>query len=349
MSRYEAAHKNIKGPRDDRPTALQIVKDEGMENKLKGKVIVITGTSSGIGVETARALVTTGATLYLTARDLTKTKEALGDILGSGRAELVQMDLTSLDSVRAAAKSILEKSNNQVNILINNAGVMAVSDRELTKDGHEMQFGTNHLAHFLLFQLLKPALLASSTPELHSRVVNVTSSGHRFQSINDSDNYDFQKGGYNPWGAYGQSKTANIYMANEIDRRYGSKGLHALSAHPGSIVTPLQRHLPPGVMEQVSSEERRLFKSPEQGAATTVWAAIGKEWENRGGRYLEDCCEPSLCEDLSDRMAVGYAAHAYDPEREARLWKDSLKLVGLQDDSCESKALMINGISYYSL
>lgn len=163
MSRYAEAHSTPSGPGDARPTALQIIRDEGAEGKLAGKVIVITGTSSGIGIETARALKLTGAKLFLTARNLAKAKIALGNIIEPGRVELVEMDNTSLDSVRSAAKTIIEKSINQVNILVNNAGIMALQKLEYTKDGFEMQFGVNHLAHFLFFELLKPALLESLT------------------------------------------------------------------------------------------------------------------------------------------------------------------------------------------
>lgn len=333
MSSYAAAHLNRQGPGDARPTALQIIQDEHLVNKLRGKVMVITGTSSGIGIETARALSATGATLFLTARDTNKAQIALGEILEPGRVSLVEMDNTSFDSVRSAAALILTNSSDQVNILINNAGVMAIADRQLTKDGHEMQFGTNHLAHFLLFQLLRPALLASSTPEFHSRVVNVASSGHRLHGINDNDNYNFQKGGYNPWVAYAQSKTANIYMANEIDRRYGDKGLHATSLHPGAIETSLGKHMDSKLVEQFKQNPELLkkLKSPQQGAATTVIAAIGSDWENKGGKYLDDCAETQLGVDDGDVEGYGYVSHTFDPEKEARLWRDSLKIVGLED------------------
>jgi len=271
---------------DTRPTSLQIIKDENLEGKLQGKVIVITGTSSGIGIETAKALATTGATLFLIARSLKKAQDALASII-SPNITLVEMDNTSFDSVRTASFTILQKSNNQVNILINNAGIMAVPTLELTKDGHESQFATNHLSHFLLFQLLKPALLASASPDFHSRVVNVASSGHRIHEIMDSDNYDFQKGGYDTWVAYGQSKLANVYMANEIDRRYGSKGLHATSLNTRGIDTGLKKHIDPVLIQHfyANEEKTKKLKSPEQGAATTVLAAVGKEWENNGGRY----------------------------------------------------------------
>ncbi|KAH8787920.1 hypothetical protein F5883DRAFT_531107 [Diaporthe sp. PMI_573] len=335
MSRYAEAHANLAGPGDARPTALQIIKDEGVEGKLAGKVIVITGTSSGIGIETARALSLTGARLFLTARNLEKAKTALGSILGSGRAELVEMDNTSLSSVRGAAETILQRSNNQVNILINNAGIMAVPKLEYTKDGIEMQFGVNHLSHFLFFQLLKPALLASTSPKLSSRVVSLSSSAHNIAPINESGNYSFEKGGYNEWVSYGQSKTANIYTANEIERRYGPRGLHATSVHPGVILTGLMQHVDPALIQEKEKDEgaMKALKSPEQGAATTVWAAIGQEWENKGGEFLADCARTSPAGTEGDvTTREGYAAHAYNPKEEARLWRDSLKLVGLQDD-----------------
>ncbi|KAG8156879.1 hypothetical protein KVR01_013292 [Diaporthe batatas] len=342
MSRYAEAHKpeNITGPGDGRPTALQVLKDEGAEGKLAGKVIVITGTSSGIGIETARVLKLTGARLFLTARNLDKAKTALGDVLEPGRAELVEMDNTSLASVRAAAADVLSRSGGQVNILINNAGIMAVPTLQHTKDGFEMQFGVNHLSHFLFFNLLRPALLASATPAFSSRVVNLSSSGHNVSpAMTETGDYNFEKAGasgYNQWVAYGQSKTANIHMANEIERRYGSRGLHANSLHPGVIFTNLMQFMDPAQLVEMgkSDEARRMMKSVEQGAATTVWAAIGKEWEGKGGEFLADVgrtgpADVSIPEPMT---RGGYASYAYNPEAEAKLWKDSLKMVGLEDD-----------------
>ncbi|KAM0253374.1 hypothetical protein ACHAQJ_007269 [Trichoderma viride] len=335
MSRYAEAHVSPKGPGDARPTALQIIKDEGVAGTLKGKVIVVTGVSSGLGVETVRALSTTGASFYLTARDLTKAKSALGDILEPSRMKLVEMDQNSFKSVRAAAKTILTDTN-KISILINNAGIMAIPDLQLTEDGHELQFGVNHLSHFLFFQLLKPALLAGSTPEFASRVVNVSSSSHRGSGLLASDNYDFQKGDYNKWIAYGQSKTANVNMANEIERRYGARGLHALSLHPGAISTGLMRHVSEeetqAMIAQIGPEILQTMKSPEQGAATQVWAAIGKEWEGKGGKYLADVAEAKPGPDDGDMASPLTASHTYNAAEEARLWKDSLKIVGLEDD-----------------
>lgn len=335
MSRYAEAHVSTTGPGDARPTALQIVKDEGMTDKLKGKVIVVTGVSSGLGIETVRALATTGASFYLTARDLTKAKNALGDIFEPSRMKLVEMDQTSFKSVRAAAKTILADTD-KISILVNNAGIMAISDLQLTEDGHELQFGVNHLSHFLFFQLLKPALLAGSTPAFASRVINVSSASHRFHGLLDSDNYNFQKGGYDKWVSYAQSKTANVYMANELERRYGARGLHGLSVHPGGIATGLMRHIPEeetkALMEQHGEALLKTMKSPEQGAATQVWAAIGKEWEGKGGKYLADVAEAKPGPDDRDMTASTTVSYTYNAAEEARLWRDSLKIVGLEDD-----------------
>lgn len=216
------------------------------------------------------------------------------------------MDLGSFASIRAAAATILSATQNQVNILINNAGIMGVQEFQVTEDGHEIQFATNYLSHFLLFQLLKPALLASVTPECHSRVV-VSSAAHRVYTLSDSEHYTFHKGGYDHEFAYANSKLAGVYMANEIDRRYGSKGLYATSLHPGGINTDISRFMSPEFVEGLMRNEHmvRILKSLEQGAATTVIAAVGKEWENRGGRYLEDCEEARQGEDDHQVFGVG--------------------------------------------
>ncbi|KAL6717294.1 hypothetical protein ACLMJK_005209 [Lecanora helva] len=329
-SRYVSVHQNPKGPGDSRPTAIDIVKDEGLQGKLVDKVALITGCSSGLGIETARALNVTGMKLFLGVRDIGKGQAALSDILEPGRVQLLKMDLNSLDSMRATAAEFLEKSKT-LNILINNAGIMATPQGK-TADGFELQFGTCHLAHFLLFQLLKPTLLASSTPGCNSRVVSLSSSGHRAGGIR-VDDYNFEKGDYTPWAGYGQAKTANIYFANEVDRRYGPQGLHGLSVMPGGIMTGLQTHVPDAVKDRWSSDEtmKNYMKSPEQGAATTVYAALSRDWEGKGGKYLEDCAEAELCQ-ASGSTSGGYAPHAYDEQAEKRLWIDSLRFVGIGDD-----------------
>ncbi|KAJ4152136.1 hypothetical protein NW765_017645 [Fusarium oxysporum] len=282
-ARHAEACANPDGPGDARPTAIQMVKDEGANGRLVG-------------------------------------------ILKPGEIELVEMNNTSLSSVRAAAKAILQKSDNRVNILVNNAGIMALPKLEYTKDRLEMQLGVNHLPYFLLFELLKPALLASASPGFSSRVVNLSSSAHHVASSSESGNYNFEKTEYNQWVAYWQSRTANIHMANEIERRYGSRGLHANSVHPGIISTPLMVHMDEVVLAAMQTDPRipKMMKSPEQGAATTVWAAIGKEWENKGGEYLAECWKTVRGNDKHEIVGEGFAGHAYVPENEARLWEDSL-------------------------
>ncbi|KAJ6149275.1 short-chain dehydrogenase [Penicillium samsonianum] len=326
-SKYAKVHQSPNGPGDARPTALQIVKDAGREDTLVGKAIMITGCSSGLGIETARALFHTGATLYLTARDLEKAKSTLGDIVGSPRVHLLHLDLNSLKSVRACAEEFLTRFNT-LNILIANAGVMACPEGR-TADGLETQFGTNHVAHFLLFDLLKPRLLSSSTPAFNSRVVIVASSAHRVSSVH-FDNLTLE-GEYEPWKAYGQSKTANIWTANEIERRYGAHGLHAFSLHPGAIQTDLLRHVSNEQKADWDKDEFLMsyWKSPEQGAATSVWGAVSRELEGTGGKYLDDC-QIALPADPSQQQGPGYAAWAYSPEMEAKLWARTLDMLNEQ-------------------
>lgn len=336
MSQSAAAPADTRNMENALPTALQVIHKEALEDKLVGKVIVITGATSGIGLETARALSITGATLVLTARDLKKAEVALHGILEADRVSLVEMDLSSLASVRTAAAKILASVRNQVNILINNAGVMGFEKRTLTKDGYEMTFATNHLGHFLFFELLKPALLGSASPSFHSRVVNVASCAHRATSLHASDNYNFEKEekDYEYLQAYAQSKLANIYMSNEIDRRYGDKGLHATSVHPGAIMTNISRNMSSESMAQIMENKDILsmLKNPEEGAATTVIAAVGAKWENKGGKYLENCDEADRGPDDDSIFGSGWVRQTYDRENESRLWKDSLKMVDLEDD-----------------
>ncbi|KAF1851903.1 short chain dehydrogenase [Cucurbitaria berberidis CBS 394.84] len=333
MSRYAETHKNPQGPGDARPTALQIVRDNDLIGKLEGKVALVTGTSSGIGMETARALKATGMRVFGAVRNIAKATEALKDDLEPGHLELVQLDMNSLDSVRACAKELLSKTD-KLHIFVANAGIMMTPEGK-TADGFELQFGTNHLAHFLLFQLLKPTLLASASQDFASRVIALSSVGHRGGEI-QFDNINFQNA-YDPMAAYAQSKLAAVYMANEIERRYGSQNLHAWSVMPGGIWTGLQANLPQGVkdMWKGDAEFQKAWKSTEQGAATTVWAALEKELEGKGGKYLEDVSiagpAPPPTGSPADMGYPGYAAYAYDGEKEGRLWKVSCEMVGVED------------------
>ncbi|KAL1304311.1 hypothetical protein AAFC00_000714 [Neodothiora populina] len=321
------------------PTALEIVKDAGVLNGLKGKVVIITGATSGIGIETARALHATGAKIYLAVRNLEKGAAVIKDIQsnpgssGEGELVLLKLDTASLASVRSAAKEFLSKEKT-LNILVNNAGIMACP-YTLTDDGLESQIATNHFGHFLFFQLLKDTMLSSSSASFQSRVIDVASSGHALCQIN-FDDIHFKKGDYNTWNAYGQSKLANIYMASSIERHYGAKGLHAFSLHPGVILTTgIASNMDPAQAHLISLSEEsfgNLLITAEQGAATTVWAAVSPDLEGRGGTYLADVGEASPREPGENQGGPGYAPYAYDEELEEKLWKLSYETVGVPEE-----------------
>ncbi|KAI1092658.1 short-chain dehydrogenase [Rostrohypoxylon terebratum] len=320
----------INGPGDSRPTGQQIIEDEGLIGGMSDKIVLITGVSSGMGPETVRALASTGATIFATARNLDKARQALGPaLLQTGRVHLLFMDQTDLSSVRACAGEFRQKSGGKLNILINNAGVMKAPEGR-TKDCFELQFGTNHLSHFLLFYLLRDILLASSTPRFHSRVVNVSSVGHRHGRVR-FDNLNFE-GEYDGWGAYGQSKTANIYMATQIERLYGPQGLHGLSLSPGSFSSPNLQKFCQDEQAAAEVDERmsRYFTNVQQGCATSVYAAVSKDLEGRGGLYLEGASVAGPVTGDYDRVEYGYGEWAFDREQEERLWEVSKKLVGVE-------------------
>ncbi|KAK5137117.1 hypothetical protein LTR08_001126 [Meristemomyces frigidus] len=332
---YADAHSSPQGPGDARPTALQIILDNNLVGKLTDQTILVTGGTDGLGLEPVRQLAKTGAHVFFTARNATKAEKIIHDILEEAKVdemlkgtkvEWVEVDNASLESVKKGAEDFLRRSD-QLNVLVCNAGI-SQTPHAVTKDGYEKQFAVNHLAHFLLFNLLRPLLLRSSTPSLNSRVVCVSSVAHGFSTV-QLGNYNLDKppqeqydpmceleGDYNPMILYGQSKTANIWFANEIDRRYGGKGLHGLSIHPGTIVTA----------------GWKIFKSVEQGAATQVLAAVGKDYEGKDGMYLDDC---GVGQPIPDDVQIGisgYRPWAYNPDGERRLWKDSLDMVGVKDD-----------------
>lgn len=339
---YAERHKDLQGPGDARPTAEQIIHDQRLAGALPGHVILITGCTSGIGIETARALNLTGAKIYITARNLVKGKQVATELSTdpSRPVQVLEMSLDSFTSIRAAAAEFLQKEK-RLNILINNAGIMACP-QGVTKDGFELQFGTNHLGHFLLFHLLKPALLAAATPTSPSRIITVSSSAHRNCSALPFDDVDFSKSPYNPWIAYARSKLANIYFSNELSRRYAAQNVLSLSLHPGSISTSLQQHVEGSeIFESAKQnpEYARQEKSLRQGAATTVWAAVGKEWVgSRGGVYLEDVGEAEAASKEGPAWRVGFGSAAFKPADERRLWEVSCWLCGLKEDAPDSIA-----------
>ncbi|CAF1351401.1 unnamed protein product [Adineta ricciae] len=304
-------------------TALEIVK--GLSAKLDDKIVLITGATSGIGIETARALASANAHVIITARDMKKGAQVVEDIkktTNNNKVEVMEMDLTSLESVRNFVKQFQARKL-PINILICNAGIMACPYTK-TIDGFESQFGVNHLAHFLLTTSLIPELKAGNP----SRVVVVSSLANKRGGIHWED-VNWEKS-YDKWLAYAQSKTANILFAKQLNKLYESQGIKAYALHPGGIMTNLQKDVPLEEQRAMGwyKEDGSLldgFKNIEQGASTSVYAALAPELENHGGEYLEDCAI-SKGVNTTERF-LGMAPHATDMEAAERLWKLSEQMV----------------------
>jgi NAD(P)-dependent dehydrogenase (short-subunit alcohol dehydrogenase family) len=300
-------------------TASEVV--EGID--LSGKSAVVTGASGGLGAETARALASRGARVTLTARDVGKASKVADEIkasTGNASVEVMELHLDRPASVREFARAFREERD-RLDLLINNAGIMACP-LERTEEGWELQFATNHLGHFLLAGLLAP-LLGSG-----ARVVSVSSRGHRFSPVVFEDIH-FESRPYDKWEAYGQSKTANVLFAVELDRRLRGRGVRAFGLHPGAIMTELGRHLSPEDIQELQSRAPSgnfVWKQVPAGAATSVWAATAPELEGQGGIYLEDChvARPRR----SEADDEGYEPWAVDPEAAAQLWRVSEETVG---------------------
>lgn len=294
---------------------------------LKGKRVLITGVSAGLGVETARILVAHGADVTGTARNLRKAEKNTQGILdaveaGSGGFEMVQLDLADLNNIRACADRLVSQGQ-PFDIVIANAGVMA-TPQGATADGIELQFGTNYLGHF--------ALLTGITPLLHkgSRVVILSSAAHHIADI-DLEDINFERTPYDRWLAYGRSKTACALLAVEFDRRYSPQGIRAVAVHPGGIQTELQRHYPAeeeaalvasiNAANAAAGQPPFRYKTIRQGAATSVWAAVVADADEVGGRYCEDCHIAEI--DDSDGIHGGVRSYASSPERARELWGKS--------------------------
>ncbi|KAL7931812.1 hypothetical protein V8C35DRAFT_103401 [Trichoderma chlorosporum] len=332
MSRYADVHAwdKINGPGDGRPTAEQVIKDTGKKD-LKGQVIIITGVSSGIGGASAVALAATGATLYLAGRSNAKAKAALPTIAELPNVHFLELDLASNASIKAFAAEFLKQSGGKLNVLLNNAGGV-LAERKVTVDGFEQQLAINHLGSFLLFALLKDALIASASASNPSRVVNVTSYGHRNGAI-QWDDINLEKD-YNAGTAYSQAKTASIYTATEIDRRYGAQNLTAWSVHPGAIIESAflsnSGWSPETIEVLVGAWPSKVMKNTTQGAATQVWAAVSDDVLAAKGKYLEDCTVALPKEETDSPEWRGYADHAYNETDAKRLWEVSEKLLGIK-------------------
>ena len=299
---------------------------------LTGKHAIVTGGYSGIGLETVRALASAGARVTIGVRDAARgeaTAQELNAELRDTKIQAAELDLGSLASVRRFAQTYLKTlpaENAVLNILVNNAAVMACPF-EHTQDGHELQFGTNHLGHFCLFNELLPALQEAEG----ARVICLSSTGH-FRSPVVFEDINFEQREYDPWAGYGQAKTANALTAVGIQSRYANKGIEAFAVHPGGIMTTLQRHMTAEeitqrgwVDEQGNINER--FKTTEQGASTSVWAATAPALAGRGGRYLEDCSEAQVLEKISADF-TGVMNYAVDPALADKLWALSMDLIG---------------------
>ncbi|MFF3468273.1 SDR family NAD(P)-dependent oxidoreductase [Streptomyces sp. NPDC001984] len=289
-------------------TAAEVV--DGID--LHGKQMIVTGGSSGLGIETARALATAGAAVVIAVRNPETGRSVADDInasLDSPRVTVTQLDLTDLSSVRRFAT---EWGKTPAHALINNAGIMA-APLTRTASGWEAQFATNHLGHFALTNLLHDALAAADG----ARIVSVSSSGHLYSPV-VFDDINFIEREYDPWLAYGQSKTANVLFAVDATRRWADDGITANALHPGGIWTNLVRYLPEGVTERFRTDPTAVFKTPEQGAATSVFVATSPLLKSIGGRYFEDCNQALPYDGGPEH--VGVADYALDPEAAQRLW-----------------------------
>lgn len=297
---------------------------------LTDKRILVTGISAGLGLETARALSSHGATVVGTARDLDKAFKALAEAgLDRASIELVELDLADLTSVRSASDK-LGIDGRPLDVVIANAGVMAPPFGR-TADGFETQFGTNHLGHFVfvnrIAELMRPG----------SRLVMLASSGHRFSDVDLADP-NFDRTPYDPFVAYGRSKTANILFAVEFDRRYRSLGLRATAVHPGGIRTELARHMGDErlqlLFDQINVDLAKEgkppmeWKTPQQGAATTLWAGLVAAANEVGGRYCEDCqVSPVVSNQSIGFGSPGVRPYALNAETAQALWAKSEDLV----------------------
>ncbi|WP_394835805.1 SDR family NAD(P)-dependent oxidoreductase [Pendulispora rubella] len=301
-----------------RSTAAEVL--QGID--LKGKVAIVTGGYSGIGLETTRALANAGARVVVPARRRATAEEALK---GIANVEIDELDLGHLESVRQFAERFLA-SDRRVDILINSAGIMACPETRVGP-GWEAQFATNHLGHFALTNRLWPAIARG-----RGRVISVSSRGHRVSPMR-WDDVQFERG-YDKWQAYGQAKTANVLFAVQLDVLAKNAGVRAFSLHPGGILTPLVRHIPKeemianGWVDEHGKPTNTSFKTPEQGAATQVWAATSPRLEGMGGAYCEDCdiAESAELPHDASTFTSGVHAHALDPNDAVRLWKLSAEL-----------------------
>ena len=296
---------------------------------LEGKRALVTGGGTGLGRGIALGLAEAGADVVIAARKPDLAEAAVADINAGapGKASWSMLDLSDFASIRAFTE---RWGDRPLNILINNAAVMACP-LDHTKDGLEMQIGTNHFGHFLMTALLTPALIAGAKASgKTSRLVSLSSIGHVRSDIRWDDPH-FKTGDYEKWASYGQAKTANALFAVGFNKRFKDQGVTANAVMPGGILTPLQRHLPieeQRAMGWLDENDKAVtgFKTTEQGASTSVWAAVGSELEGVGGLYLEDCAQAVAWSKENPR--AGVMPHALDAESAERLWALSVETTG---------------------
>jgi len=286
---------------------------------LHGRTAVVTGGYSGIGLETVRALAKAGARVIVPVRNPAKASENLAGVAGDvGTARL---DLADLASVRAFCAKLLDELE-RIDLLINNAGIMACPQARVGP-GWESQFGTNHMGHFALTTGLMPLLEAGHD----TRVVSLSSIAHKRSGMR-WDDVQFERTPYDKWTAYGQAKTANSLFALGLNERLAASGGRAFAVHPGGIFTPLQRHLTTeeqielgwlGPGGEVNEAARAVFKTPEQGCTTSLWAATSPLLADKGGLYCEDCDVAPVATAASPPY-LHVAPWAVDPEDAERLW-----------------------------
>jgi NAD(P)-dependent dehydrogenase (short-subunit alcohol dehydrogenase family) len=294
---------------------------------LRGRRAVVTGATSGIGTETARALAAAGAEVTLAVRNVEAGKEIASEITRSTGGATVNVAMLDLAD-RSTINEFTNSWRGQLHMLINNAGVMMLPTRELTQDGWEYHFGTNHLGHMALTLGLCGPLVAGG-----GRVVSVSSDAHvHARGIVDFDDLNFEQREYNGGLAYAQSKTANILFAVELNRRWAEDGVTANALHPGQIRTKLQRHLEAmDLPAEVKAGMNRLpWRTTEQGAATSVLLAASPLIDGVGGLYFENCNQAidfDTENPPAEFDAPGVGPWAIDPELAARLWRVSLKML----------------------